>query len=87
MSTESKPTILKSLTVNDFKELHNVARIQVVLNPVNDKLFIVGDGKTLGAVSKNYKSNEDKEFILMKFDDGSEIWCLHNISSNVQEEM
>ena len=82
-------TFGSKLTVAAFKAKHNVTTLQVVKNPTNDKLFVSGDGKTLGAVSKNYDPKLDKEFVeLILEDTGSTVWCLHNPSAvNVLETL
>ena len=79
----------KKLSVNEFKAMHDTDTIKVVKNPKNDKLFITANGKTVGAVSKNYKSELDKEFVeLIMEDTGDIIWCLHNpANDNVVESL
>ena len=78
----------KSMSVSAFKAMHSATTLQVVKNPTNDKLFVVADGVTVGAVSKNYDAAKDKEFVqLLELDDkGATVWCLHNPSTlNVLE--
>ena len=78
----------KSMSVSAFKVMHNATTMQVVKNPTNSKLFVTADGVTVGAVSKNYDSSKDKEFVELILDDSSVIWCLHNPSTaNVLETL
>lgn len=80
----------KSMSVSAFKAMHSATTLQVVKNPTNDKLFVVADGITVGAVSKNYDAGKDKEFVqLLELDGkGTTLWCLHNPSSaNVLETL
>lgn len=73
----------KSLSVNAFKEMHNADKLNIVKNPNNDKLFVTANGNTVAAVSKNYDSSKDKEFVEMILEDtGETLWCLHNPSEN-----
>ena len=79
----------KKLSISAFKAMHNATTLQVVKNPTNNKLFVVADGATVGAVSKNYDSTQPKEFVeLIMEDTGETVWCLHNQNSvNVIEEL
>ena len=79
----------QKLSVSAFKEMHNADTLQVVKNPKTSKLFITANGTTVGAVSKNYDSTLDKEFVeLIMEDTGETVWCLHNPSNdNVQETL
>ena len=80
----------KSMSVSAFKAMHSATTLQVVQNPTNSKLFVVDDGVTVGAVSKNYDASKDKEFVqLLELDDkGTTLWCLHNPSNvNVLETL
>ena len=78
----------KTMSVAAFKAMHNATTLQVVKNPTNDKLFVTADGITVGAVSKNYDSSKDKEFVELILEDGSILWCLHNPSTaNVLETL
>ena len=77
----------RTISVEDFKVENNVSTLQVVLNPKNDKLFVVGGGKTLGAVSSKLNKSKEMMFVELLTDDGP-IWCLCNGSSeNVQFEL
>jgi hypothetical protein len=72
----------EKLSVDDFKAEHEATTLDVVKNPKTDKLFVTANGKTVAAVSKNYKSELDKEFVeLIMEDTGDIIWCLHNPSN------
>ena len=78
----------KTMSVSAFKAKHNATTLQVVKNPTNDKLFVTADGITVGAVSKNYDSKLDKEFVELVLEDGKTLWCLHNPSTaNVLETL
>ena len=54
-------SFVATYTVAEFKELHNVVKIDIIKNPTTSKLFFVantGIGTTLrGAVSMDYKEN------------------------------
>jgi len=41
----------KQFTVPGFKAAYNIADLKVLRNPKNDKLFLSGDGQTVGSVS------------------------------------
>lgn len=81
----------KSLSIADFKDQEGIKKLQVAKNPKTDKLFLVGDGKVIGSVSKNYDPNgNNKEVVLLTEldEDGSTMWCLHNNNSdNIIEEL
>ena len=79
----------KTLSVNAFKEMHNADKINIVKNPNTNKLFVTANGITVAAVSKNYDSSKDKEFVEMIMEDTGEVlWCLHNSSEgNVVETL
>ena len=81
-------TFGKKLSVSAFKEMHKTDKLDIVKNPKNNKLFVTADGNTIGAVSKNYDSAKDKEFVEIIGEDGAIVWCLHNPSStNVVESL
>ena len=69
-------TFNETLTVEEFKELHNVTKISVRRNPHTSKLFMVFGSKT-GAVSsagvptKAMVSN-------VTAPEGESFWLLHN---------
>lgn len=79
----------QKLSVEDFKANHNCTSLQIIRNPKNDKLFVTANGKTVAAVSKNYKKELPKEFVELQFEDtGVIIWCLHNANNaNVEETL
>ncbi len=75
-------------SITAFKEMHKTDRIDIVKNPINDKLFMSANGKTIGSVSKNYDSSKDKEVVELIVEGGTIIPCLHNPSSaNVIETL
>lgn len=78
------------LSVAAFKAKHSTDRLDIITNPKTSKLFVAtAEGKTVAAVSKNYKSSEPKEFVELIMEDTAEVlWCLHNPSSaNVLESL
>ena len=81
--------VTKTVSVSTFKEMHKVDSLQIVKNPNTEKLFVSANGSTVAAVSKNYDSSKDKEFIQVQFEDSAEsIWILHNSNdTNVVESL
>lgn len=79
----------KKLSVSAFKEMHKADKLDIVKNPTNGKLFVSVNGSTVAAVSKNYDSTKDKEFVELVLEDtGTMLWCLHNPSNtNVVESL
>lgn len=79
----------KKLSVSAFKAMHKADKLDIVKNPNNGKLFVSANGSTVAAVSKNYDSAKDKEFVeLIMEDTGETLWCLHNPSNtNVVESL
>jgi uncharacterized protein YrrD len=78
----------QKFSITAFKTKHNTDRIDVVKNPINGKLFMSANGKTLGSVSKNYDSSKDKEVVELIIAGGVIIPCLHNPSAtNVIETL
>ena len=76
------------MSIPAFKAMHNTDKLDIVKNPINNKFFMSANGKTIGAVSKNYDSTKDKEVVELIIGDGTVIWCLHNPSSaNVVETL
>jgi hypothetical protein len=79
----------KKLSIVAFKELQHTDKLDIVKNPKTDKLFVSANGATVAAVSKNYDSTKDKEFVEMIDEETAEIlWCLHNPgNANVVETL
>jgi len=87
MDTEIK--FGETLSIEDFKAKHNGTTLKIIRNPKTGKLFMSINGKTVGAVSKNYnKEDENKEIVeLILPETGESIYCLHNGNSDNIEEM
>ena len=77
-------SFVATYTVAEFKELHNVVKIDIIKNPTTSKLFFVantGAGVTIrGAVSEGYKENTAISKVLL--DDNSEMYLIHKRPSN-----
>ena len=70
------------MSVIAFKEMHKAETLSIKKNPTTGKLFVTANGSVVGAVSKNYDSTKDKEFVEMVMEDtGETLWCLHNPSA------
>ena len=73
--SKMKATFGKRLSIEEFKTAKGVTTLQVLRNPLNDKLFIAANGRTLGAVSSKYDSgNSEKSIVRIKFEDGTKLW-------------
>ena len=71
----------KKLSIADFKATHNASTLEICVNPTNGKHFVTANGNTVAAVSKNYDSSKDKEFVeMINKETGETLWCLHNPS-------
>jgi hypothetical protein len=80
----------KKYTVAGFKASLNISVLQVIKNPKNDKLFLSGDGVTVGGVSNKYDSSLPKQIVEIIDEETGEVMpCLCNIgeSDNVQETL
>ena len=76
------------MSITAAKAFFNTDKLDIVRNPKNDKLFVVANGVTVGAVSTKYDKSLDKEFVELIMADGSKLWCLHNpANSNVEESL
>jgi hypothetical protein len=71
----------QKMSIPAFKMLHKTDKLDIVKNPINGKVFMSANGKTVGAVSKKYDSTKDKEVVELLCDDGTIIWCLCNPST------
>lgn len=89
MAELSKVVFGTKLSVTDFKAKFGVSKLEVVLNPNTNKLFVSANGKSIASVSSKYNKDLDKEFIEMTPEDtGVVSWCLHNPSNvNVVETL
>ena len=78
----------EQLTVDEFKERNNAKELKLIRNPETGKLFMLVNGKTVGAVSEKYdKEHPFKQVVeLIIEEDGKEknLWCLTN-DTNVEE--
>ena len=68
----------ETMTIQDFKKLLDIEKIEVVSNPKTDKLFMTDGAKVIGAVSKNYKDNPKVSIIEVE---GKTFYLLHKGSS------
>ena len=75
----------KKYSVNAFKAMHNCDVLTAVKNPKTGLNFVEANGKTLSAISKNYKQDKPSEFVEMLIPALGDkpahiIMCLHNPS-------
>ena len=78
----------KKMSIAAAKVLWSTDKLDIVRNPKNGNLFVVANGETVAAVSKNYDKSLDKEFVEIISADGSTLWCLHNpANTNVEETL
>jgi len=87
ITTTSKPKVLRTLSIIAFMQLIGVTQMNHVKNPKPDKQdFLSANGKTVGAISRNYKKELPvKEMIEVQFEDTTDpVWILHN-PQNVEE--
>ena len=80
----------RSYTIADFKTQRSISSLQVVKNPKNDKLFLSGDGVTVGSVSTKYNSALPKQIVEIQDEEtGETVPCLCNVSesNNVVEQL
>lgn len=81
MSKVADITFGKKLSIPAFKAMCNTDKLDIVRNPKTGKLFVVANGDTVAAVSTNYDSSKDKEFVELIMADSTKLWCLHNPSA------
>jgi hypothetical protein len=75
----------KSISVDAFKASNNINVLKVLKNPSNNKLFMSGDGITVGAVSTKCDLKKDLLIVDIIDDDTAQVIpCLYNPSEGAE---